>query len=651
MFETFEGIRPSSVSGTVDQLRDLIFQAQEEKFRWAEDQRAEIRTTEALQEHCKQMREQWIENMGGLVTCDAPLDARTTRTQDLGSFTLESVLFRSCTDSLVSASLYLPKGISYPAPAVLFVCGHSENGRMYPTYQVVCRTLVKAGLIVLAMDPTGQGERSNFYDPVNDRYLKMRAVHDHDACGIPTVATGKFLLRYFLGDQMRAVDYMLTRPEIDPKRIGITGNSGGGTQTAAMMACDPRLAAAAPGTFISNRREIMHTGQPQDAEQIWPGITEIGFDHVTPFMIFAPRPAAIMAVKSDFFPIEGTRETFHDAKRFYGLYGKEENVRIYEDRSTHRYSPWLAVRAAEFFTEVFYGKKVTVTNEELVPLPEEQMYASPTGQIKQDFPWTKTMPEVIRESAAQCRARRTALPDGERLVRAEQWLRAAVTKNRRLWPLNVKQFPLDPLQEDAYVSQMLYWWSQRRLACVGNWIRPEGKAQMADLPVIVAIWDGGTLQISAHADWIRQQCDAGYQVLVLDVPGSGHLEQNILTQNGRGDTEAYLSTLYRLADDLIYMGDSLPAMRCHDVLQTVAMLCAEFGLQKQQITLYCEGNAGVYGVMAGFLEKEVHMRYAEQLLKNVETQIIGQEVFQYDNTLSVLVPGMLEYFDYDELMR
>ena len=113
----------------------------------------------------------------------------------------------------------------------------------------------------------------------------------------------------------------------------------------------------------------------------------------------------------------------------------------------------------------------------------------------------------------------------------------------------------------------------------------------------------------------------------------------------------YLGTLYRLADDMIYMGDSLPAMRTYDVLETITMLKEEFGLAEEQITLYCEQQTGVYGIMAGFLNQNVQMQYGENLLRNVEKQIIGQDVFRYEDTLSVLLPGMLQYLGYDELMR
>lgn len=107
---------------------------------------------------------------------------------------------------------------------------------------------------------------------------------------------------YFLCDQMRAVDYMLTRPEIDPNRIGITGNSGGGTQTMAMMAVDDRLAAAAPGTFVTSRRSYLAANDPQDCEQIWFGITQFGYDHINPNYELCSKALCHFGSKIRLFP-------------------------------------------------------------------------------------------------------------------------------------------------------------------------------------------------------------------------------------------------------------------------------------------------------------------------------------------------------------
>lgn len=690
MLEEFDGMNQWGLRSSCDQLKDFIYCLQEEKFRQGERRRGQISALEELQPYREDMRRRFTGEMGGLIEGAGCLEARVTGKREEKEFTLENIIYNSFSDIYVTASLYLPRGIQLPAPAVLFVCGHSENGRMYDDYNIVCQTLARAGLIVFAIDPLGQGERSNYYDPQKGEYLVQRACDDHDSCGTPEAAAGMFLARYFLRDAMRAVDYMLTRPEIDPERIGITGNSGGGTQTLAMMACDDRIAAAAPGTFVTNRREIMYSGKPQDSEQIWPGATEFGFDHVTPFLIFAPRPACILAADYDFFPIEGTLETFEEAKRFYGMYGREDKIRICRDKCTHRYSRRLAVHAAEFFTWVFYEKGAVVDNEDIRPLPERALRATLSGNMTGEIPGAGTIPDKIRESAARLREQRLALPEKVRRARARQWLLEKVWKDRKPTAFHVRIIPPEGGVEAAagsetdvgaktktgsetnteaetgagsgtaaseqaaaetgrYRCSSISWWTQRRLISAGSMIKAAGYSRAEPMPAVIAIWPDGTRKISAHGSWICRQCSAGRQVLVLDVPGAGSLEQYPLIQ-GMPCKERF-GTLYRLCCDLIYSGDSMAAMHCYDVLRAIEMLGAQFGIREQDITLYCEGTDGVYGIMAGFLNEKVRMEYGKNLLINVEKEVLGQKAFCYDNTLSLLIPGMLRYFDYEELLR
>ena len=650
MFEVFDKMTHQYNRTSYEQLKDFIYREQEGMFDRADEQRAGVQTLEELQSYNAAMKQVFLDAIGGKIETDAPLNAKVTGKLDMGDYTIESIIFNSRPQTYVTASLYMPKDIELPGPAVLFVCGHAPSGRMDEDYQRVCYTLVKAGLIVFAMDPMGQGERGDFYDPETGTYLINRTTPDHDACGVPAVATGRMLQRYFLCDEMRAVDYMLTRPEIDPKRIGVTGNSGGGTQTTVMMAMDDRIAAAAPGTFVTSRREYMQWGQAQDSEQIWPGIADKGFDHVNPFMIFAPRPAAILAVKYDFFPIEGTRETFREAQRIYGLYGRKEQVRLYEDEYTHSYTPKLAVCAAEFFSEIFLGRKVTVDNRHFEPLPEEKMYATRTGNIKGEIADARLVPQEVAEYAEELRKARMALPEAERKARAKAWLTERVMFHRTPVDFNARIFPKDACaQIDGYMGTSVSWWTQKRLFSYGVMIKQEKYDSVMNLPTVLAVWEDGSKKISEHEAWIRQQCEAGKQVFVLDVPGVGAIEQRNMTL-GATYKGAY-GTLYTLCGNLMYMGDSCAAMRTYDVLRTIEMLGAEFGVPEEAITLYCEGPSGIYGVMAAFLNEKVGAWYGEGLLDSVERQYIHQEVFQYDNSLTLLVPGMLRYFDYEELKR
>lgn len=648
-FSVFTAITDQYHRCSGNQLRDHIYGRQLKKLDANDAFHASIQTVEELEAYNRTVRREFVERLGGLPDMSLPLDAAVTNVLETEEYTLESILYRSTAHTWVPGSLYLPKGIAYPAPAVLFVCGHSMDGRNYPQYRMVCRTLVRAGLVVFAIDPIGQGERANFYDPETGEYSILRTVPDHDGCGIPSIANGEFIERWFLCDQMKAVDYMLTRPEIDPARIGITGNSGGGLQSVSMMVADERIAAAAPGTYVTTRRDWLYTDCAMDAEQIWPGCDDYHFEHLNMLMAFAPKPVALLAVRWDFFPIEGTRKTFADAKRFYAMYGREDALRMYEDDSWHSYTPKLAVNAAEFFSEVFYGEKRTVNNDDLAKAPAELSFATENGYVVGDVADAWTLPQLVKEKAAALRTARLALPKEERLARARRWLQPLVDSQRYPAPLSTRISDPSHIQyADGYVGTRHSWWIQQRLFGIGVLIRKKELEHVRGVPTVIAVWDDGTKAITAHEDWIRSRCDAGQQVLVLDIPGVGSNAQNAFSDFY--GYRRYYGTLYRLCCDLIYMGDSMPALCIYSVLQSLSMLEEFWGVCAADVSVYCDGKDGVYGVAAGFL-KDLAVECGADLLRSVEDFYIRPDVPPYEDAMCYMLPGMLAYFDYRDLLE
>ncbi|MDG0794213.1 acetylxylan esterase [Cohnella ginsengisoli] len=304
-----------------------------------------------LEARREMLREKLIAAIGGLPSGDTPLNPRTRGVVAREGYVIEKVMFESRPRAYVTANLYVPDGIDSPRGAVLFLCGHDHEAKHGEEYQTVCGILVKAGLVVLAMDPIGQGERFSYYDASSGSLAVTDGIVEHDYAGQQCLPLGDGLARYFLHDAMRAVDYLAGRPEVDPARIGVTGNSGGGTQTSLMMLADPRIAAAAPATFIMSRESYLVTGQAQDAEQIWFGMTALGLDHEDILMAMAPKPVLVLAVTNDFFPIEGTHRTVERVRRIWTMYGCEDRLRFVEDDSHHKYTVPLAQAAAGFFRE------------------------------------------------------------------------------------------------------------------------------------------------------------------------------------------------------------------------------------------------------------------------------------------------------------
>lgn len=345
------------------QLKNHVYTRAGETYAANASARASLQTVEALKQRKKQIRARFIQSLGGLPdAAGVPLHAQTVGVIQEKGLRIEKIRFESRPKVYVTANLYVPAipgAGTEKKPAILFLCGHEKEGKHAPMHQTVCRILAAAGFIVLAQDPIGQGERCEYYEPEQDRNAFSSPTAEHNHTGLPCALLGQSLARYFVHDAMRGVDYLLSRSDVDPGKIGVTGNSGGGTQTAMLLMVDDRISAAAPGTFISGMTEILLSGKPQDSEQIWPDTPDI--DHADMLLMMAPKPILVLAAAYDFFPFEGTQKTVEQAKRLYEIYGKGEHLQLFVDDTTHTYSVNMAKKAAVFF-RFYFGQKSALLN-------------------------------------------------------------------------------------------------------------------------------------------------------------------------------------------------------------------------------------------------------------------------------------------------
>jgi dipeptidyl aminopeptidase/acylaminoacyl peptidase len=267
-----------------------------------------------------------------------PLNAKITGTVKKNGYKVQNIIYESLPGFYVTASLFIPDKVKKPAPAILFCSGHSTAVYRLESYQLPLLNLVKKGFIVLAIDPIGQGERLQYFDPVKGESVIGSSTKEHSYPSVQTFLIAKSVARYFLWDGIRGIDYLVSRREVDPARIGVHGLSGGGTQTAYISAMDERVAASAPAGYITSYRRLMESIGVQDGEQNLYHETSSGIDHADLIEVRAPKPTLIMATTRDFFSIQGSRETFSELKRVYTVFGKPDNIEITEDDYGHGYT-------------------------------------------------------------------------------------------------------------------------------------------------------------------------------------------------------------------------------------------------------------------------------------------------------------------------
>ena len=308
-----------------------------------------------------------------------PLDSVVTGKIQCDGYTIEKVRFCSRPNYWVTANLYVPEGLTAPAPASLGASGHSQDGKACDTYQKFALRLVKNGFVVLMYDPIQQGERRQ-YDGFD--YIGQAAglCSAHNVMGKQLELLGETMPSWRVWDGRVALDYLLTRPEVDPERIGITGNSGGGTLSEWIWANEDRLAFAAPSCHITSFLTNLENELPTDAEQCPFGVIAGGLEMVDMMICQAPKPAIMLGQKYDFFERRGFVQAYRELKNFYALLGAEDKIDCFMGPTAHGYSDHNQRAMVAFFRKAA-GMDGEMNDADVDPLvkKEEELYVCDGG--------------------------------------------------------------------------------------------------------------------------------------------------------------------------------------------------------------------------------------------------------------------------------
>ena len=278
----------------------------------------------------------------------------------------------------------MPASGGGPFPAIISPCGHYPLARMQPDYQWVYLNLVKAGFVVLAYDPVGQGERRQYWNPrTGETESSLGPVYEHSMPGQLLLLLGENLTAYRVWDGMRAIDYLLTRPEVDKTRIGCTGHSGGGTLTLFISALDERV-----GCAVVNEAGMRHHWplrvQPfapvgtGDAEQNLLPAALYGVDSCDLHVSIAPRP--MLALTEDFTP-QFALAAEHIRAR-YRLLGAADRFATEEATDPHAYTVKLRQATTNWFSRWFYGRPGPASEPGFEAEPPRNLYCTPTGSVR-----------------------------------------------------------------------------------------------------------------------------------------------------------------------------------------------------------------------------------------------------------------------------
>jgi hypothetical protein len=521
---------------------------------------AQISTMDELLQRQADVRKTMWEVLGPFPE-KSSLNAKITSTVKKDGFRVENVIFESLPGFYVTASLFIPANIKKPAPAILFCSGHSTGVYRLEYYQLPLLNLVKKGFIVLAIDPIGQGERLQYFNQEKGGSVIGSSTQEHSYPSTQVFLLGKSIARYFLWDGIRGIDYLESRKEVDKKRIGVHGLSGGGTQTAYISALDDRVAASAPAGYITSYRRLMESVGVQDGEQNFYHGLSSGIDHADFIEIRAPKPTLIMATTGDFFSIQGTRETYSELKRIYEIAGKPDNIIITEDDYGHGYTKKNREAMYAFFQKNLKLPGSSV-EEEVEFITAKELQKTPSGQLSTSlggetvFSLNRKETEMLLTELIASRNDLTSHLSG--LLNSAKKLSGYKEPSVSYEPIFTGR-----IQRDSYVIEKYFVKGE------GDYVIPYllFKPDLSNSRALIYLHPSGKsaeAAVGGEMEWFVQN---GFTILAPDLIGIGEMGPGIF----KGDVEID-NTSYNLWYTSVLIGRSIVGIRAGDVVRLAGVL-------------------------------------------------------------------------------
>jgi cephalosporin-C deacetylase-like acetyl esterase len=643
---------------------------------------AAINTRAQAEVRQREVRQKILTLIGGLPE-KTPLNAKSLGTTQADGFRIEKILYESQPNFPVTALLYLPDtkpgAVRQKLPAIVVAPGHGLTGKL--TDYAFASTFARNGFAVLSYDPIGQGERLQYPDPADPSKTLLKAsTGEHGEAGLQPTLIGDALARTFAWDGIRAVDYLLTRPEVDPNRIGAFGCSGGGTMTALLGALDTRVHAIAVACYLTSFDTLLPTLGPQDAEQSTPNFIASSLDFPDWVEIAAPRPYAIISTAQDMFPFAGALATTTEARRFYALFdpasagtptsnpppGIPTGPTLNPDTSNaipataplqwitgigrHGNLGPIAGQIVSFFlthlaksdaTPILPPPPTPGTSPFAPPagIPSSAFQVTPTGQVSTSYPGSETVHTLtLKRNATLPKPKPLTEPQLQQTIRE---VTHATVKPGDPAPINTESPPLaSPPEGDVHVRHRFTLATGPGINIQAEFYRPaDGKHPM--LLVLKNSLDPA-LEPSRVEEIkkFRALADAGTAVLVIaprpSPPGTEETKASILGP-------FYLTELRAELD-----GKTLLGLRVDDVIAAVNFMQGSTTGDPNQITAEASGHLGLVLLHAAVLDPRIKHITVDHTLESYKSLL---ETSMPIDAPEDILPGVLRHYDMPQLIQ
>ncbi len=587
-------------------------------------------TRKAWEERKAALREAMFAAMGPFPDKPCPLDPQELGVLKRDGYRIEKLIFQSRPDVWVTASAYVPEPLEGKAPAVLVVHGHWPWARRDPVVQARCLGLVKLGFVVLAVDAFGAGER--YTAPAKGTY--------HGALfGATLWPAGQTLLGMQVYDNRRAVDYLLTRPEVDGERLGITGASGGGNQSMYAGALDERFGAVVPVCSVGTYQAYLHAACC--VCEVLPGGLRLA-EEGDVLALVAPRALLVVnATKDGFqFSVGEAEKSVARARAIFRLYWSEDHLKHATFESPHDYNQAMREAMYGWMTRWLKGegegKPIGEPKHEIDTPEALSCFADETKRPK-----TFLFPPgfAAREARALVAKLGERPPD-----HAEDWESSAVQLRTRLRKQVLGDFPNLPRPTARLGKSEV----SEGVAATPLVLTPEPdlplhavlRAKQAGSgkdPACVLLHLDGKAAALAHP-LAAALVAKGWTVLAPELRGTGEMQPP-------GD-KIRDAPDHNSAEHALWLGRPLLGQWAFDVLAALDWLALQPSVDRRRLAVIGLGQAGIVALCAAGLFED---RVASAVVVDAPITYVTEEAYAAGTRMGLLAPGLLRVGDVPHL--
>ncbi len=576
-----------------------------------------------------------------------PLNPRVTGVVERPGYRIEKLAFESRPRLYVTANLYVPNGTGR-RPAILSPLGHSVNGKAWPSYQKLFSNLARKGYVVLAYDPFGQGERIEYPGSrPGQSAISGGGTGEHEYAGRRLILLGANFGLFRAWDGIRGIDYLLTRPEVDPERIGCCGQSGGATLTQFLAALDSRIRAAVVSegnTENLAQADVEPPGSADDAEQnIVPALAH-GIDRADLLYAFAPKPLLVTVTLHDaghtYSPeyVASSRDLIEEYKRAYALLGAADRVALQATTVSHGYVYEMRRATYAWFNRAFEMKDADDVETSQAVESDPTLFVTPTGFVTTSF-GGETALSLTRLMAESVRPEPSFSADR---VRARVRDVLGVDEGRGA-PLAARV--LATIRKPGYKAEQFELTSDREIRTPGWLLTPDGAGPSTS--TVLYVGEAAAWSAVAEDAFAERLCaKGGCRVAVIDVRGRGDCAIGYPPRGRfyfpeRIRDEAYLTWFALMLGKPLLGGQVFDTLRALDFIRSRP----EIG---GTVSLIADGAHGVIALYAAALDARVRGVALRQTVTDYRSLAVAE---RYTQPFGIYAYGILREFDLPDVAR